>query len=343
MNYSALDKLINTDTINSKIFLFYGEEKYIRQQYVNKIKKCFDSLIKGINYIVLEDSSIDNLISEINSPAFGFEYKLIICNNSKIFKQKRAKNSEQNDTDSEDVINNSAEADIINYFEKNEIKNVTIVFSEDEITKTKKIFKIIEKLGIVTEFKKQTPNDLVTYVLDLCPKYKVNISRNVATYFIDICNNSMDDINNELSKLVYFVGQNGTIEKEHIDLVTTKAIDSIVFDLTDKLGAKDSKSALIILDELLSQKEPLQKLYIMLYRHYKNLYFIKYILDNKLGSPENLLELNPYVAKKATEQAKNYSLADIQYLYKSFMMIDINNKQGTVDLYTNIVKTICSI
>ena len=48
------------------IYVFYGEEKYLQQEYLKKIKKIFGELSLGINYILLGENNIDTLIDDIH-------------------------------------------------------------------------------------------------------------------------------------------------------------------------------------------------------------------------------------------------------------------------------------
>lgn len=48
----------------------------------------------------------------------------------------------------------------------------------------------------------------------------------------------MQDLINEIRKLIEFVGANGTITNKEVDLLCIKQIDSVIFDLTDNLGKK---------------------------------------------------------------------------------------------------------
>ena len=63
---------------------------------VKKIKKLFGELILGINYIQINETNIDNLISDIETPAFGFDKKLIVIKNAGLFKKGTKKNPEAN-------------------------------------------------------------------------------------------------------------------------------------------------------------------------------------------------------------------------------------------------------
>ena len=66
LNYDALDKSISTEL--KPLYLLYGEEQYLIDTSINKIKKKFGERILGINYIMIDDTNIDNLISDIEMP-----------------------------------------------------------------------------------------------------------------------------------------------------------------------------------------------------------------------------------------------------------------------------------
>ena len=53
------------------IYLFYGEEKYLIEETIKKIKKSFSQLIDGINYIKIDENNVTSLIDDKN-PFFLF-------------------------------------------------------------------------------------------------------------------------------------------------------------------------------------------------------------------------------------------------------------------------------
>ena len=69
--------------------LFYGEEIYLKEARVKKIKKEFGNLINGINFIQIDENNVKEIISDIETPAFGYEKKLIIAKNTGLFKKEK--------------------------------------------------------------------------------------------------------------------------------------------------------------------------------------------------------------------------------------------------------------
>lgn len=48
----------------------------------------------------------------------------------------------------------------------------------------------------------------------------------------------MQELINEIRKLIEYAGENGTITSREINLLSTKQIQAIIFDLTDSLGKR---------------------------------------------------------------------------------------------------------
>ena len=66
-----LEKQVNQG-IAKGIYLLFGEETFLLEQQVAKMKKNFGELIKGINYIIIDENNVQELIADIETPAFGY-------------------------------------------------------------------------------------------------------------------------------------------------------------------------------------------------------------------------------------------------------------------------------
>ena len=77
----------------------------------------------------------------------------------------------------------------------------------------------------------------------------------------------MQELINEIRKLIEYVGEGGTITIDDINKLSIKQMESVIFELTDNLAIRKTDKALEVLDNLIYQKEPLQKILITLYNH----------------------------------------------------------------------------
>ena len=129
MTSETLEKELNQGKLNS-IYLFYGEETYLLETAVKKIKKLFWEKITGINYIELDEETIKSLIQEIQMPCFGYDKKMIVVKNSGLFKKEMKKKT----TSSLKEIRDNLEE----YLKQNSndvMQNVILIFIEDTIEK----------------------------------------------------------------------------------------------------------------------------------------------------------------------------------------------------------------
>ena len=72
-----LEKELKNNHLNS-MYLLYGEELFLLETSLKKIKTLFGECIKGINFISIDDTNVEQLIADIETPAFGYEKKLML-------------------------------------------------------------------------------------------------------------------------------------------------------------------------------------------------------------------------------------------------------------------------
>lgn len=71
MKVEELEKELKQNILHS-IYLLYGEEIFLLENALKNIKKLFGEKVKGINFIILDESNISQIISDIETPAFGY-------------------------------------------------------------------------------------------------------------------------------------------------------------------------------------------------------------------------------------------------------------------------------
>ncbi len=153
----------------------------------------------------------------------------------------------------------------------------------------------------------------------------------------------MQDLINEIRKLIEYAGENGKIEKEDIDKLSIKKLESIIFDLTDNLGKKEISKALEVLKNLIYAKEPVQRILITLYNHFKKLYFTKLaVKENK--DIITSLKLKPnqtFLVNKYKMQAKYFKESELKEILQNLRDLDYNYKNGLIDLEVGLESILC--
>lgn len=332
MNYDSLERELNTNL--RSMYLLYGDEQYLIDMALKKIKKKFGELLLGINYIVLDASTIDDLIPNIEMPAFGYDKKLIIVKNSGLFKKDGRKKTP---TEIQERVGTyiSNHLDIIE-------EGTVIVFMEIEADKNS-MYDLVERAGIVCQINMLAPYQIVQKLKKICALYKVSASDTALNYLVEVSGTNLQELINEIRKLIEFVGENGTITEKDVDMLATKQMESVIFDLTDSLGLKQTDKAIEILDNLIYQKEPVQRILIVLYGHFKKLYLCKEAVRlNK--DVVNSLSLKPnqvFLVSKYKRQISYFNGNDLKNILDDLISLDYNNKRGNIDLELGLRSIIC--
>lgn len=337
LKIEELEKQINEQELKG-IYLLYGEEMFLLQQQLNKIKKKFGEVVKGINYIAIDENNIQELIADIETPAFGYPNKLIIARNTGIFKREVKGRSGGASKELKDKINEylKSNIDMIN-------ESVILVFVENEVEKNS-IYNTIEKIGIICNFEEQKPFQIIKRLKAICNSYKVNVDENTLQYLIECCGTNMQDLINEIRKLIEYAGENGKIQKQDIDKLCIKKIESVIFDLTDNLGKKNIKNAMEVLRNLLYLKEPIQKILVTLYNHFKKLYLVKLALkyNKDITQALNLKPNQTFLVSKYKNQASYFNEKDLRIILKELADLDYKYKVGLIDINIGLETILCT-
>ena len=336
MKIEDLEKELKTGKLRG-LYLLYGEENFLLGNCVKSIKKLFGEMINGINYILIDGTNINQIISDLETPAFGYEKKLIIAKNTGLFKKDLKKKSKNDNSNLKEKLNTYIKENLEQINE-----TVVLVFVEETAEKCE-LLSTIEKFGVVCNFEYQKPIQIQSRLKGIINAYKVNVEMPTLNYLIECCGTDMQELINETRKLIEFTGEGNTITKDAIDKLAIKKMESIIFDLTDSLGKKNTKQAIEVLRNLVLSKEPLQKILITLYNHFKKIYLVKLaIAQNK--DVTSYLDLKPnqaFLANKYKAQAGYFKLKELRRILQEFCDLDYKYKIGLIDLNVGLEAILC--
>lgn len=333
IKYEKLEIELNKGNLKS-IYLLYGNEKYLIDQILKKIKKQFGELLQGINYVVMDETNVKDLIFNIEVPAFGYDKKLILVRNSGLFK-KDGRKKEPTPFQKEVSTYLQENIDIIN-------EMAVIVFQEEEIDKNE-VFEVVGKNGIVCHISELKPIQLIEKLKNVCSLYQVNCEDSTLNYLIETSGTNLQILMNEIRKLIEYAGSGGKITKEAVDLLAVKQIESVIFELTDNLGNKKADKAMEILDHLIYQKEPLQKILVTLYNHFKKLYLcsIAMKLNKDIVTALNLKPNQIFLVNKYKRQVSCFKQDELKQILNQLVEIDDQSKLGLIDINIALRSVLC--
>ncbi len=336
LSIENLEKELKGGKLES-LYLLYGEELFLLESALKKIKSLFGEYTKGINFITIDETNCDELIADIETPSFGYEKKLIIARNTGLLKKDgKRKNVELSKLKEKISAYLKDNIDLVR-------SSVVLVFVEEEADSKQELYGVIDKLGVVCEFAYQKPIQIERRIKAICQGYKVDIDDATLRYFIECCGTNMQELINEIRKLIEYAGEGGKIQKVDIDKLCIKKLESVIFDLTDSLGKKQIAVALDVLKNLVYAKEPIQKILITLYNHFKKLYFVKLALyyNKDIVSSLNLKPNQTFLVSKYKSQANFFQGAELRSILQSLIDLDYQYKNGLIDLQIGLETILC--
>lgn len=156
---------------------------------VKKIRNLFGEIVKGINYIEIDETNLEQLISDLQTPAFGYDKKLVIVKNTGLFKRE-VKKKGAGFADLRDKINNYLKEN----YEMIKQDNI-LIFVEESVDKGK-MLSTLEEIGAnICNFEYQKMPNIVARLKAICKAYKVNIDDNTLKYFIECVRNKHARLN----------------------------------------------------------------------------------------------------------------------------------------------------
>ena len=333
IKYELLEKELNHGKLHF-LYLFYGNEKYLMDTAIKKIKKAFGELILGINFVIIDETNLKDLVYNLEVPAFGYEKKLILVKSSGLFKKDGRKKEMT-----------PFQKEVRTYLQENismlKDSNV-IVFLEEEIDKND-VYEVISQNGVICQMDELKPPALIAKLKQVCQLYQVTAEEATLQYLLETSGTNLQILMNEIRKLIEYAGSGGKITKTAIDELATKQMESVIFDLTDHLGSKKVAAAMQVLDQLVYQKEPLQKILVSLYNHFKKLYFCAIALEQNqdIGRALNLKPNQTFLISKYKKQTSYFKKENLRQLLKEFVEIDYKSKNGLIDIDIALKSVLC--
>lgn len=255
------------------------------------------------------------------------DIKLVVVKNSELFGGKKKS------------IQEADEEKLVKYLNNLPDTSCLIFVSQESIDARKKIIKEIKKNGKVIGFDKLQAPELKKWIEKALKNYKKKMSQTDISYFIGNLNyfdkngnQDLYNIENEIKKLVAYVGSRDTITEKDIEDIYVSTSQSNIFKLLDEIERNNVKRAINILNELVNDGEPIIRILAVLSNHIRNLFKTKLLLDQGYSSKMIVQELkiHPFVAGKSVEQSRRFEEKRLRKLINTCLQFDVMIKLSKI-------------
>lgn len=333
MDFMTYYKQLRNNEI-APINLITGQEQYLIDNIVKMIETNFlMEAYKELNFTTIEGSfDVDQFLSIAETLPFFDSKRIVYVNNVNLFKN----------------VKDEAEVKLMSFL-KSVPEQTILVFVEKDLDKRKKLYKLFEKEGTFVSIDKMTHSEFVKWVNKKFKEYQKPISNHALNYFIEMSNY----LDKESSKNLYDVDNTIKSLSNNEDEITERVINQYleipiehnIFKMIDAISEKNIQTSLLILNELVGNGEPEIKVFYLINQQFRNILKTKYLI--KSGYSSNIvatkLGIHPFVAKKASHFANQYTFESLHKIVDIIETVDIEMKSTGLSPHLLIEKALFEI
>ncbi|MDO4519430.1 MAG: DNA polymerase III subunit delta [Eubacteriales bacterium] len=310
-------KIIQQDIKNQtfkQIYLLYGSETYLVQQYKKNLLKALNPDDDSMNFRVFEGKGINvrEVIDLCETIPFFAERRVILFQDTGFLKNK---------------------CDELADYLKEIPDYLYLVFAETEVDKRSRVYKAITAkggCGYAAEFTTPDEKQLMTWVGQLLKIEHKKITIRDTEYLLSKTGLDMNTIRMEVEKLISYVGENEIVTAEDIDAICITKLEDRIFDMIRAVTERNQKRALDLYYDLLNLRVPPMKIRANMIRQYRQLLLIKQMTREGVAQPEiaSKMKVSTYILKGLMRCVREYSESELKQALTNLVEADEAVKSG---------------
>lgn len=329
MNYLQAIKLLDGGNLNG-IYVLSGDEIFLVDTFVDMFKnKIVSPDFFDMNYIEYDFSKVDlqKLKMDCETAPFFSSKRLVVLKNV-------------NFTKSGVSTYKTFFEEMHEYINKIPLTTVLLLVMKGETAFRGKFYKEISILGHNIELVKLNELDLFRFIKKRFKAKDIDVSEKIIYYIIDRIgyldssrNKNLYDVENEVKKILEFENVK-SLTTEDVDNILIDKFENSIFKLMDSIGAKNYKSSMTVLTNLVKSGEDPFAIFYMVVRLVRNLLGIKYLKTQQkhLDYIAKELKLSTYECKKLYSSCDNFSLDTLCEFMEICYDVDCKVKTKSIDI-----------
>jgi len=292
------------------IYFLTGEEAY----YIDAISKYIEDTVlteeeKGFNQTILygRDVTIDEVISTAKRFPMMAEKQVLIVKEAQDLSRTIDK--------------------LISYVENPQPSTVLVIcYKYKKLDKRKKIFKTIQKNGVLFESKKLYDNQVPDWIRKVLAAKGYSISPKASQMLVEFLGSDLGKVNNELEKLQLICKPEEEINAQIIEENIGISKDFNNFELQNAISTRNVKKAFGIIQYFTHNPKahPLVLTVSLLFSFFSKV--LKYHALTNKSQASKVLGVNPYFIKDYEIAARNYPMKNVSAIIASIQEIDMKSK-----------------
>ncbi|MBI5651105.1 MAG: DNA polymerase III subunit delta [Chloroflexi bacterium] len=323
----VIDRVYNRFTM---YYIFHGEDELSRTEQLEKFHaQMGDPQFADLNTRKFDHKvSLSELQHACNAMPFLADKRLVIVAGLLARLDPRRKSDESGEAVEEDA--NPVVSKELKEYLAHLPDHTRLVFVESKtLAKNNPIFKHAEsdKNATVKEFSAPDLKNLAAWIRARVKSKNAEIEPEAVGELSAHLGNDLRLLDNEIEKLITFRAH-APIRGQDVRALVASVREADIFALVDAIGKRDTRLALKLLHEHISQNAAPQYLLTMIVRQFRMLLQMKDLATRKqtVDVAREQLRLHPFVAQKTWQQAMNFTLPQLEAIYHKLLDADLAMK-----------------
>ncbi len=296
------------------VYLLYGEERYLIRQYTGRLRDALTDPGDDVNTTRFSGQAPDpgQIIDLAETMPFFADHRAIFLDDTGLFKK-----------------GGEALADYV----ENIPDSTYLIFSETEVDRRSRLYKQVQKAGRVVEFKRQPEDLLMQWILGRLKREDKKITRPVLELFLSRTGNDMDQIDQELEKLLCYAMGREVIGREDVEAVCGTQVDDRIFDMVDAVADRQQQRALGLYHDLLLLREAPMRILSLVTRQFRILMQLKEMAGQGLGESAMAAQVKVpgFAVRKYLRQAGKFTDRQLRETVAGGVQAEEDIKTGRMD------------
>ena len=312
-------KRLNDDIKNKTFktcYLLFGTERYLVTEYRSMLRKALLDGADDINFNAFEGKATDfNEVMSIGSTLpFFADHRVIQLDGTGLFKAAG------------DVGKQLAT------WIRELPETTTVIFSETEVDKRNVLYKAVSETGTAVEMNGLDEKDLRMFVAKRLKKNGRDIREKDVAYLLESVGYDMQNICNELEKLIAYTMGREEVTAADIDAVCIHRISGRIFDLTDAVAEGRMDDAIKHYSTMIKLREKPAAILSRLETHFNNLLLTKDLASHGRNAYEvaGALGVKQYPAEKYCAQSRKFSFEKLRKATELGINLENDFKSGRI-------------
>ena len=299
----------------NNFYIIYGTDKSLINNEVNNITNKLN--ITDVIKYSIDTSTIEDILEDASTISMFSNNKILILDNCTFL------------TSGHNIENISLLEKYLNNYNKNTY--IIFISYTDKLDSRKKIVNTLTKVSKVIEIKKGDKNYLKSYINKILKEKNYTIES--TDYFLSKTGSNLDNIKNELDKLIIYKDKTKNITNKDIDEIVLTIMEDEIYTLTDSIIEHNVEKSLSLMNEFINKSVDEISLIIMISNQFRFMFQVKRLLNKGKNTNEiaKILESNPYRVKFTEKKLYYYTEETLINYLKTLAKMDREIKLGNIN------------